>query len=98
MPDAHPDTLLYRVITAHRCRSTHHHITIGAANLLTGPDAGGWRDLMLVLNEDLLEGAKAPDKKFKDFKNHVLHVGDDYWGGRAGKGRDPMVCPGWSRR
>ncbi len=26
-------------------------------------------------------GAKAPDDQFKDFKNHVLHVRDNFWGG-----------------
>ena len=32
-----------------------------------------------------MEGSKAPDKEFKDFKNHVLHVGDDFWGGAPEK-------------
>ena len=26
-----------------------------------------------------LDGSKAPDKEFKDFKNHVLHTRDGYW-------------------
>ena len=36
---------------------------------------------------NLLNGAKAPDTDFKDFKNHVLHVSDNNWGGapRAAK-------------
>ena len=28
-----------------------------------------------------MAGAKAPDDEFKDFKNHVLHPRDGYWGG-----------------
>ncbi len=32
-----------------------------------------------------LEGSKAPDNEFKDFKNHVLHVRDSYWGGAPEK-------------
>ena len=28
-----------------------------------------------------MDSAKAPDRKFKDFRNHVLHVSDNYWGG-----------------
>ena len=32
-----------------------------------------------------LEGSKDPDNKFKDFKNHVLHVRDNYWGGAPEK-------------
>ena len=74
-------SLLYRVITAHRCRSTHHFIAIDALNLLEGDTGAAWRDCLLTLHEDLLEGAKAPDTKFKDFKNHVLHVSEGEWGG-----------------
>ncbi|MEM6536022.1 MAG: zinc dependent phospholipase C family protein, partial [Pseudomonadota bacterium] len=74
-------TLLELVITAHRCRSTHHFIAIDALKLLSGKDAGIWHDLMLRHHESLLKGAKAPDTEFKDFKNHVLHVGEGEWGG-----------------
>ncbi|MEO0983088.1 MAG: DUF4332 domain-containing protein [Pseudomonadota bacterium] len=74
--------LLYDVVTAHKCRSTHHHIAIGAAMRLEGSDDGERRrDLLLKHHDALLEGAKAPDAQFKDFKNHVLHVGDNDWGG-----------------
>ena len=52
-----------------------------ALGLISGPDAEKWRKLMLVHNEELLKGAKAPDAVFKDFKNHVLHVGEGEWGG-----------------
>ena len=76
-----PMSLLERVIIAHRCRSTHHYIAMDALPLLSGPDAEKWRNLMLVHNEELLKGAKAPDAVFKDFKNHVLHVGEGEWGG-----------------
>ena len=74
-------SLLERVIIAQRCRSTHHYIAMDALPLLTGPDAEKWRNLILVHNDELLKGAKAPDAVFKDFKNHVLHVGDGEWGG-----------------
>ena len=30
-----------------------------------------------------LVGAKAPDKEFRDFRNHVIHVQDNHWGGAA---------------
>ena len=74
-------SLLERVIVAHRCRSTHHYIAMDALPLMRGPDAEKWRNLILVHNEELLKGAKAPDAVFKDFKNHVLHVGEGEWGG-----------------
>jgi hypothetical protein len=78
-------TLLERVIRAHRCRSTHHFIAFDALSLLEGEEAEGWKSLMLVHHEHLLKGAKAPDDTFKDFKNHVLHVGEGEWGGARAK-------------
>lgn len=74
-------TMLQSVIVAHRCRSTHHFMAMEALNLLEGPDAPAWRDLLLVEHLHLLRGAKAPDAEFKDFKNHVLHIGEGEWGG-----------------
>lgn len=74
-------SLLERIVIAHRCRSTHHFIAMDALPLITGTDAEKWRNLILVHNEDLLKGAKAPDAVFKDFKNHVLHIGEGEWGG-----------------
>ncbi|MFN7179279.1 DUF4332 domain-containing protein [Hyphomonas sp.] len=74
-------TLLERVIRNHRCRSTHHYIAFDALSLIGGEQGEAWKSLFLVHHEHLLEGAKAPDAKFKDFKNHVLHVGEGEWGG-----------------
>lgn len=78
-------TLLERVIRAHRCRSTHHFIAFDALSLIEGEDGEAWKSLFLVHHEHLLEGAKAPDAKFKDFKNHVLHVTEGEWGGARAK-------------
>ena len=74
-------TLLELVIIAHRCRSTHHFIAIDALSLLKGKDAELWHDLVLRYHTSLLKGAKAPDKEFRDFHNHVLHVEEGEWGG-----------------
>ncbi|GGB73068.1 DUF4332 domain-containing protein [Henriciella pelagia] len=74
-------SLLQNVIVAHRCRSTHHFIAMEALNHIDGPDADDWRNLLLAEHMWLLEGAKAPDTDFKDFKNHVLHVSEGNWGG-----------------
>jgi predicted flap endonuclease-1-like 5' DNA nuclease len=74
-------TLLERVIRTHRCRSTHHYIAFDALSLIGGEEGEAWKSLFLVHHEHLLAGAKAPDAKFKDFKNHVLHVGEGEWGG-----------------
>lgn len=40
-----------------------------------------WSRLFLSEIQPFTDGAKAPDKKFKDFRNHVLHVSDNFWGG-----------------
>jgi len=48
---------------------------------LRGRFAERWRNLFLTNYEAYLEGSKAPDAKFRDFRNHVLHVDDDFWGG-----------------
>ena len=74
-------TLLEIVILAHRCRSMHHYIAFDALQLLDGPNAADWKALLLKHHQKLLKGAKAPDTKFKDFKNHVLHVEEGEWGG-----------------
>ncbi|MEL7129731.1 MAG: DUF4332 domain-containing protein [Pseudomonadota bacterium] len=78
-------SLLERVIVAHRCRSTHHYIAIEALGLLETDDPQNWQDLFLLHHEELLKGAKAPDAVFKDFKNHVLHIGEGEWGGARDK-------------
>ena len=59
------------------CRSNHHRLAVEALAQLQGADAERWRDLFLQQYEALLEGAKAPDEVFKDFRNHVLHVRDE---------------------
>lgn len=73
--------LLFRVLRATRCRSTHHKLALDALRHLRHADAARWRALFLQQHEPLLIGAKAPDDSFKDFRNHVLHVGQNGWGG-----------------
>lgn len=78
-------SLLERVIRAHRCTSTHHHIAFNALDLI-GAEAGEqWKSLFLVHHEHLLKGAKAPDTVFRDFQNHVLHISEGEWGGARDK-------------
>ncbi len=72
---------LFNVLFAWKCSSTHHKLALDALNHIRGPAADNWRNLCLKNVETYLDGSKAPDNKFKDFKNHVLHVRDNYWGG-----------------
>jgi predicted flap endonuclease-1-like 5' DNA nuclease len=52
------------------------------------PDKEAWTRVFLKHIERYLEGSKAPDVSFKDFKNHVLHVSENYWGGAPEKAED----------
>ena len=72
-----------RIIIGSPCwRSTH----------LEAETHEAWRNLFLKHRDPYLKGAKAPDEVFKDFKNHVLHVRDEDWGGAPAAARE------WYRR
>ena len=74
-------SLLQNIIFASYARSTHHKMALDALQFLQGPNAAKWGDLLLSEYGSYLQGAKDPDDRFKDFKNHVLHVRDNFWGG-----------------
>jgi predicted flap endonuclease-1-like 5' DNA nuclease len=76
---------LFRIVYAAHANGTHHKLALDALNHMQRPDAEQWRRVILQNVEKYLEGSKAPDNTFKDFKNHVLHVGDNYWGGAPEK-------------
>ena len=78
-------SLLFRVIYAAHANGTHHKLALDALNRLTRADAEAWQRVFLKHADLYLQGSKAPDNEFKDFKNHVLHVRDDYWGGAPEK-------------
>lgn len=66
--------------------------------------ADDWRRLFLTEIQLFTDGAKAPDKKFKDFRNHVLHVSDNFWGGAVsaaelwyGRLVERLKAEDWSR-
>ena len=84
--------LLFRVIFASACTSTHHKLAMDALCHLRGRRVTRWRNLFLKHHKVYLEGSKAPDKKFKDFRNHVLHVRDNFWGGA------PKTARAWFER
>lgn len=63
----------------------HHKLALNALRHLRGDDAEKWRDLFVRHYELYLLGSKDPDTKFKDFRNHVLHVSDNFWGGAVGQ-------------
>ncbi len=77
--------VLFRIVYAAHANGTHHKIALDSLRFLTAPDAEAWRRLFLSEVDVYLEASKVPDKEFKDFKNHVLHVRDDFWGGAPEK-------------
>jgi hypothetical protein len=82
-----PMNLLYRIVYAAHASGTHHKLALDALRHLACMDADLWQRLFLEHAKLYLEGAKAPDNEFKDFKNHVLHPRDGYWGGAPEKVR-----------
>jgi hypothetical protein len=80
-------SLLFQVVFASACRGTHHRLALDALRHLRGPDSERWTDLFLHYHARYLAGSKAPDNQFKDFQNHVLHVGENYWGGAPAAAR-----------
>ncbi len=78
-------SLLFRLVYATHANGTHHKLALDALRTLSGDNADAWRKVFLKHSELFMEGSKAPDKQFKDFRNHVLHVGDDFWGGAPDK-------------
>jgi predicted flap endonuclease-1-like 5' DNA nuclease len=76
---------LFTIVYATHANGTHHKLALDALRHLDRPDAENWRRVFLKHVEVFLEGSKAPDNEFKDFKNHVLHVRDNYWGGAPEK-------------
>lgn len=81
-------TLAFHILRAAHASGTHHKLALDALLDLQGPGSEDWQRLFLSHAKLYLEGSKAPDKEFKDFKNHVLHPGDDYWGGAPEKARN----------
>jgi hypothetical protein len=79
--------LLFRIVYAAHARGTHHKLALDALRNLKCVDHDLWQRVFLAHAKLYLEGSKAPDDDFKDFKNHVLHVRDGLWGGAPEKAR-----------
>jgi predicted flap endonuclease-1-like 5' DNA nuclease len=81
-------SVCYRLVLDSVCRSNHHRLAVMALEHLQDAGAEDWRNVFLKHRGAYLEGAKAPDEVFKDFKNHVLHVRDGDWGGAPAAARE----------
>ncbi len=81
-------SILWRMVFFSRCTSTHHKLALDALRFVRGPQSDLWANLFLSNHEQYLTGSKAPDNEFRDFKNHVLHVEDGFWGGATTSARE----------
>ena len=80
-------SLILKILRAAHCRGTHHYLAFDALTQLDCPNAALWRRLFLYHHSEYLTGSKAPDKSFRDFENHVLHVTRGNWGGAPAEAR-----------
>jgi predicted flap endonuclease-1-like 5' DNA nuclease len=74
-------SLLFRLVRHRAYRGTHQKLAVDALRLLRGEQADRWRLLFLTRGRSYLQGAIAPDERFRDFRNHVLYVAEGGWGG-----------------
>jgi hypothetical protein len=74
-------SLLLTVVFQHVCRTTHQRLAVDALRHLRLAEAEPWADLVLHHYREYLAGSEAPDDRFKDFGNHVVHVAEGPWGG-----------------
>jgi len=78
-----PMDRLITILRAAHCRSTHQFFVLDALPLIKTNGGKRLAGQLLKHYRPYLVGAKAPDKEFRDFRNHVLHVQDNHWGGAA---------------
>lgn len=83
---------LYAVLIQWKCTRTHHKLALDALRHLHADHAEAWRNLFLRHVEPYLAGTTAPDERFGDFKNHVVHVAEKSWGGA------PAAAEAWYLR
>jgi hypothetical protein len=75
------DRRLITILRAAHCRSTHHFFVIDALPLIKTDQGGRLSSQLLKHYDRYLSGAIAPDTEFRDFRNHVVHINDNHWGG-----------------
>lgn len=72
-------SVAFDLIYAAYARGTHRKLALDALRLSPGLEP--WQAVFLKHHFFYLSGAKAPDDKFHDYQNHVLHVAEGWWGG-----------------
>ncbi len=85
-------SLLVQVLRAAHCHNTHHRFAIDALAEVRSTSGRRLSQMLLRHYSRYLEGSKAPDTSFRDFKNHVIHVEQQNWGGA------PVLASHWYQR
>lgn len=73
--------LLHQLIHDWRCATLAQKLAVDALGQLRATSALAWRDLFIAEIDHFLEGVAAPAEKFLDYRNQVLLVRHNYWGG-----------------
>lgn len=74
---------LITILRAAHCRSTHQFFVLDALPMIKTNGGKRLAGQLLKQYRPYLTGCKAPDREFRDFRNHVIHVQDNHWGGAA---------------
>jgi hypothetical protein len=80
-------SLLLSAVFKSVCHTTHHRLAVDALRHLRAAEAERWSDLFLHHHGEYLAGSVAPDERFQDFRNHVVHVAEGDWGGAPQEAR-----------
>ena len=75
-----------------RTRWTHEKFLIDAFARIHGDAARRLRCIVLHRHRAAFAGCRDPDRRFRDFHNHVIHVEDGFWGGA------PRLAGQWFQR
>lgn len=62
-------------------QTTHQRLLIDALEQVETPAGNRLARILLRHHRRLLRGSRDPDRRFRDFQNHVVHVTDGFWGG-----------------
>jgi hypothetical protein len=81
-------SLILKIVRSAHCRSMHHCFAMDALKELKTAHSIRLRALLLRHYEAYLEGATAPDRKFKDFENHQIQDHDSHHSGAPAKCRE----------
>ncbi|MEO1617107.1 MAG: hypothetical protein AAFV88_14745 [Planctomycetota bacterium] len=83
---------LRRFIGRFHCIEAHQSLVIDGLRRIDSPAGQRLTPWLLRYHRDLLRGVLDPDRRFRDYHNHVLHVSEGYWGGA------PRVAHQWYDR